>query len=487
MCWSDSRSWASTGRSGSPSGGRRRRRRRAPRRVAGRDPPDRPRLRRQPADQGPRRAPPAGDKRASTHSDLSFPSAHATTSFCAARLYARLGLPLYPLAFALAASRVALRVHHPPTSSPAPRWGRCSPDEGRHRRPAQRGQVLAVQRAHAGRAPRRPTTRSRRSSRTWRSSRRRRPPRARRRDRRLLRDRLGHDRLPRHRGLVRGASEGEGLGNKFLANIRETDAIVHVVRAHGDTGVIHRRARSTRCATSRSSRPSSSSPTSSRPSAATSASCATPAAATAPRSPRRPGSGRSSPRCSAGSRSAPCRCPRRRPTPRATSARSPPSRPVRRQRRRGRRRGAEVVAAHAAAQGAVAVAVSSRLEAELSELEEEDAAAMRADLGVAESGLQRVVHGAFALLDLIAFFTAGEAKPAQSWHLKRAGPPGTPPARSTPTSRRVRPRRGHRLGRAGRRGRLRRRARPRDAAPRGPRLRHGRRRRDHREVHALTG
>ena len=31
-------------------------------------------------------------------------------------------------------------------------------------------------------------------------------------------------------GLVKGASQGEGLGNKFLANIRETDAIVHVVR-----------------------------------------------------------------------------------------------------------------------------------------------------------------------------------------------------------------------------------------------------------------
>src|SRR5262249_38987551 len=40
-------------------------------------------------------------------------------------------------------------------------------------------------------------------------------------------------------GLVAGAHEGEGLGNKFLANIRETDAIVHVVRAHGDENVIH--------------------------------------------------------------------------------------------------------------------------------------------------------------------------------------------------------------------------------------------------------
>lgn len=40
-------------------------------------------------------------------------------------------------------------------------------------------------------------------------------------------------------GLVAGASEGEGLGNKFLANIREVDAIVHVVRCFEDDDVIH--------------------------------------------------------------------------------------------------------------------------------------------------------------------------------------------------------------------------------------------------------
>ena len=40
-------------------------------------------------------------------------------------------------------------------------------------------------------------------------------------------------------GLVKGASKGEGLGNKFLANIRETDAIVHVVRCFEDTNIIH--------------------------------------------------------------------------------------------------------------------------------------------------------------------------------------------------------------------------------------------------------
>ena len=40
-------------------------------------------------------------------------------------------------------------------------------------------------------------------------------------------------------GLVRGASKGEGLGNQFLANIRETDAIVHVLRCFDDDDVTH--------------------------------------------------------------------------------------------------------------------------------------------------------------------------------------------------------------------------------------------------------
>ena len=40
-------------------------------------------------------------------------------------------------------------------------------------------------------------------------------------------------------GLVKGASKGEGLGNKFLANIRETDAIVHVVRCFDNDNIIH--------------------------------------------------------------------------------------------------------------------------------------------------------------------------------------------------------------------------------------------------------
>ena len=40
-------------------------------------------------------------------------------------------------------------------------------------------------------------------------------------------------------GLVKGASKGEGLGNQFLANIREVDAIIHVVRSFEDGNIIH--------------------------------------------------------------------------------------------------------------------------------------------------------------------------------------------------------------------------------------------------------
>src|ERR1700712_509389 len=40
-------------------------------------------------------------------------------------------------------------------------------------------------------------------------------------------------------GLVKGASKGEGLGNQFLANIREVDAVAHVVRCFDDDNIIH--------------------------------------------------------------------------------------------------------------------------------------------------------------------------------------------------------------------------------------------------------
>ena len=218
-------------------------------------------------------------------------------------------------------------------------------------------------------------------------------------------------------GLARGAHRGEGLGNQFLANIRETDAIVHVVRAHHDPNVIHpeggvdplrdietietelvyadleqaerrlerivRQARGGDRAAIAEERWLRAVIEAGRP------------ARTVPIPDGAPDALR--------------------------NLQPLTSKPVLFVANvdEGDDEVPDAVTDHAEAQGALAVAVSSRLEAELSELDDEDAAAMRADLGVSESGLQRVVGGAYALLDLLAFFTAGEARPAQSWHMRR--------------------------------------------------------------------
>jgi ribosome-binding ATPase len=220
-------------------------------------------------------------------------------------------------------------------------------------------------------------------------------------------------------GLVAGAHKGEGLGNRFLANIRETDAIVHVVRAHTDEGVVHPEGRvdpladietietelvlaDLEQAERRVDRVAKQAKSGDRVAIAEEAwlrevigelQAGRPARGVtppedAPNALRDLGSLTAKPvlfvaNVDEGSEEIPAE-----------------------------------IASHAAAQGAGAVAVSSRIESELSELEDEEAALMRAELGVSESSLQRIVRGAFSLLHLIAFFTAGEAKPAQSWHLR---------------------------------------------------------------------
>jgi len=220
-------------------------------------------------------------------------------------------------------------------------------------------------------------------------------------------------------GLVAGAHQGEGLGNRFLANIRETDALVHVVRAHRDEGVIHPEGRvdpiadietietelimaDLEQAERRIDRVAKQAKGGDRVAAAEEVWLGAVIAAL--------GEGR------------PVRdipLPEEAPNA-ARDLGSLTVKPVLFVANvdEGSDAVPPEIAAHAAAQGARAVAVSSRIESELAELEDEDAAAMRAELGVSESGLTRVVHEAFALLRLIAFFTAGEAKPAQCWHLR---------------------------------------------------------------------
>jgi GTP-binding protein YchF len=231
-----------------------------------------------------------------------------------------------------------------------------------------------------------------------------------------------HDTIAFHdiAGLVAGAHRGEGLGNRFLANIREVDAIVHVVRAHHDDSVIHPEGRvdpqadietieteliyaDLEQAERRHERVVRQARGGDRAAVAEEAWLREVIAALQAGRPARS-------------------VPAPADAPDALRSLSPlTAKPVLFVANvdEGSDDVPPAVSAHAAAQGAVAVAVSARLEAELAELDDEDAAAMRADLGVGEPGLQRVVRGAFALLDLLAFFTADERKPAHSWHLRR--------------------------------------------------------------------
>jgi GTP-binding protein YchF len=221
-------------------------------------------------------------------------------------------------------------------------------------------------------------------------------------------------------GLVAGAHRGEGLGNRFLGHIRETDAILHVVRAHSDERVVHPEGRvdplhdietietelilaDLEQAERRLDRVVRTARGGERQAIAEQAWLEQLIAALQAGKPAR--SVPVPPEAGDALRSlGPI-------TAKPTLFVANVDEDV-----------AEVpaaVAAHAAASAAAAVAISARVESELGELEPEDAAALRAELGVAESGLERVTRAAFELLDQIAFFTAGEAKPAQSWHLRR--------------------------------------------------------------------
>jgi GTP-binding protein YchF len=221
-------------------------------------------------------------------------------------------------------------------------------------------------------------------------------------------------------GLVAGAHKGEGLGNQFLANIRETDAIVHVVRAHDDPNVVHPDGRvdpmadidtietelifaDLEQAERRLERVAKAAKSGDRRSVAEAEWLRALIEALLAGRPART-------------------VPAPADAPDAVKLLQPLSaKPVLfvANVSEGETDVPPAIAEHAVSHGAAAVAVSARLEAELAELDEADAAAMRADLGLSESGLQTVVGGAFGLLELVTFFTAGEAKPAQSWHLRR--------------------------------------------------------------------
>jgi GTP-binding protein YchF len=74
----------------------------------------------------------------------------------------------------------------------------------------------------------------------------------------------------------------------------------------------------------------------------------------------------------------------------------------------------EKVAAKAQAEGAVAVVISAAIEAEIATLPEEERDAFLSDLGLHETGLNRMIHAAYQLLGLITFYTAGP-KESRAW------------------------------------------------------------------------
>jgi GTP-binding protein YchF len=221
-------------------------------------------------------------------------------------------------------------------------------------------------------------------------------------------------------GLVRGASRGEGLGNRFLAAIRETDAICHVVRCHEGAGVPHPAGRVD--------------PVADLELVETEL-----LAADLEQAERR------LERVARQARSLDKELVAEREwletvvdglaTGRTVRETPPPAAAADAVRRLSALTSKPVlyvanvdedtdevpaaVAEHASGAGAVAVAVSARVESELGELEQAEAEELRAGLGISEPGLDRVIRGAFDLLDLIVFFTADPGKEAMARSLRR--------------------------------------------------------------------
>ena len=222
-------------------------------------------------------------------------------------------------------------------------------------------------------------------------------------------------------GLVRGAHRGEGLGNQFLANIRETDALVHVVRVHADAQVVHpdgaidplRDVETIETellyadleqAERRLEKVAREAKSLDKEKLAEQAWLGDLVAAL--------GAGRPAASVPVPD-AAPAALRHLRPLTAkpvlylANVAEGDPLEPP------------AALREHARAAGARAAAVSARLEAELGELEGEEAATMRAELGLERSGLDTVIREAWELLGLITFFTADEGKEGRARAIRR--------------------------------------------------------------------
>jgi hypothetical protein len=223
-------------------------------------------------------------------------------------------------------------------------------------------------------------------------------------------------------GLVPGASRGEGLGNQFLASIRETDAICHVIRAHGSGAIAHPEGRVDPLADADLVETEL-------------------LAADLEQAERRlekvVKEARSGDKAAIAERDwlealvealAAGRPARDVPVPEgapdALRKLGPlTAKPVLYVANvdEGVTEVPPELAERAREQGAAAVAISARVESELRELDDAGAEEMRVELGIERSGLDRLIRAAFELLDLVTFFTADEDKEAMARTLRRGG------------------------------------------------------------------
>lgn len=221
-------------------------------------------------------------------------------------------------------------------------------------------------------------------------------------------------------GLVRGASKGEGLGNQFLANIREVDAIVHVLRCFEGGDVTHVEGRVD--------------PVADAETVETELMLADLESLErrVPNLVKKAQQGDKEAKIEASvlgqalellRESKPARLTQPKDAEEAGAlqrAQLLTAKPVLYVCNVDEGEAAtgnalsDKVAAKAASEGAVAVVISAAIEAEIATLPQEEREAFLSDLGLHETGLNRMIHAAYALLGLITFYTAGP-KESRAW------------------------------------------------------------------------
>lgn len=226
-------------------------------------------------------------------------------------------------------------------------------------------------------------------------------------------------------GLVPGAHKGEGLGNQFLANIRETDAIVHVVRCFNDDQVSHTEGRIDPLADAEiietelimadlaqaERRYERVAKQAKSGEAALVAEATWLQALIEALQAGKPASSMPPPVAAPHAQANLFSLTAKPVLYLANVSEDDATRPI-----------AEVapeIENYAGSIGAEAVAISVKLEAELAELDAAEAEALRGDLGAGERGLDQVVKAAFSLLNLITFFTGGKDSEAKAWSIPR--------------------------------------------------------------------